>query len=805
MPWSPVPLPHRHFLHASPSAHIVAESGNGSNKGRSSSSSSSSSKEPEQPEHHFPSRHVELKQTINELSRKKYVLPRHMARVVQYMEKHRSVFLEARVVSRVRLLLQRLTAGEVGDYNVVMNALAEMGLREDCFNVFARMRNNLIKPDTETLNCLVLASVRDGRTQDIDDVVAHFKKTFNVKPNARTFAHRISEFDKKKEGRRGSSGSAGGRKEEVKQAIQLLEAMKLEKPPIRPNLEVINSLIAVCVRHYDMKTAGILFRDIERGNLKPDRRSYDLMLRGFEIEADAKIIQKMIKEMQRAQVEPDASAYGHLIGAYGRAEQEERALQAFEDVKANHPDVALDAAIYGKVLDVLAGKWKEEDDYQIDDLWMANATRDGREGEVDEDWDREWTDEWEGAGNVEQMALFEEQEAERRREEMRKKEEDRLRREAEEREREEREEEERKQKEREEREMSEMEKQRRREANAQYVDKAFALLEDMSRGRNIDPDYATFFKLMSLCLKRDNTTRALQVFDLFKREAERHKQHRDEAQWTGMEMQSVAKLLALKFVRGCEKNRDMQALETFLTKHPHYIVPGDIYSAVVKAIANAYVPPLRKPTETDEERGWIDSLESGDHPSTRDGGGVAEKGENKRQQQGEKGDWLYTQAWALFHEMPRHGIARSKDVYDAMIELACKRASIKRALALFREMQHEAEREQRESGKTTLKPGLRTYRSLIVHCLNNNYFNKEEEYNYRNDINHPLTQRAFQLFEEMEDARIKPDLKVINAMLGCCARVEDKANGLKLLGLLVRSNLVADDQTLKFKDRIQKL
>jgi hypothetical protein len=37
------------------------------------------------------------------------------------------------------------------------------------------------------------------------------------------------------------------------------------------------------------------------------------------------------------------------------------------------------------------------------------------------------------------------------------------------------------------------------------------------------------------------------------------------------------------------------------------------------------------------------------------------------------------------------------------------------------------------------------------------------------------------------DARIKPDLKVINAMLGCCARVEDKANGLKLLGLLVRS------------------
>jgi hypothetical protein len=40
--------------------------------------------------------------------------------------------------------------------------------------------------------------------------------------------------------------------------------------------------------------------------------------------------------------------------------------------------------------------------------------------------------------------------------------------------------------------------------------------------------------------------------------------------------------------------------------------------------------------------------------------------------------------------------------------------------------------------------------------LNNNYFNKEEEYNYRNDINHPLTRRAFELFEEMEGTYLFP-------------------------------------------------
>lgn len=139
-----------------------------------------------------------------------------------------------------------------------------------------------------------------------------------------------------------------------------------------------------------------------------------------------------------------------------------------------------------------------------------------------------------------------------------------------------------------------------------------------------------------------------------------------------------------------------------------------------------------------------------------------------------------------------------------------------------------------------------------MHCLNHNYYSKEEEYNYRNDINHPLTKRAFELFGEMQgtplslrcgapssapltgayallDRGIKPDIKVINAMLGCCARIEDKTNGLKLLELLIRSvhtgerggvlgelvsralfstwcqNLVADEQTLKFKDHIQQL
>jgi pentatricopeptide repeat protein len=213
-------------------------------RGRASSASSATKEHAQQSQHNLPMRHIELKQTINELSRKKYVLPRHMARVVQYMEKHRSVFLEPRIISRMRLLLQRLTAGEVGHYNAVMAALAEMSLREDCFSVFARMRNNLIKPDTESLNCLVLAIVKDGRAQDVNDIVAHFKRTFNVKPNARTFAHRILEFDKKKDKRGASSG-----KEEVKKALQLLDAMKLESPPIRPDLEVINNLIAVCVRH----------------------------------------------------------------------------------------------------------------------------------------------------------------------------------------------------------------------------------------------------------------------------------------------------------------------------------------------------------------------------------------------------------------------------------------------------------------------------------------------------------------------------------------------------------------------------
>lgn len=192
-----------------------------------------------------PARHVEVKQMINQLNRKKYVHPRQMVPVVQYMEKDRTVFLELRIVTRVRLLLRRLAAGNAEDYNDVMRSLAEMGLRDDCFEVYARMRKNMTNPDIETLNCLVLAAIRANRpAHEVDDVLNHFKKAFGIKANARTYAHRISEFDKKSEGIKKQSG-----KGDVRKAFALYESMKKQTPPIRPDIEVLNSLIAVCVRH----------------------------------------------------------------------------------------------------------------------------------------------------------------------------------------------------------------------------------------------------------------------------------------------------------------------------------------------------------------------------------------------------------------------------------------------------------------------------------------------------------------------------------------------------------------------------
>lgn len=146
--------------------------------------------------------------------------------------------------------------------------------------------------------------------------------------------------------------------------------------------------------------------------------------------------------------------------------------------------------------------------------------------------------------------------------------------------------------------------------------------------------------------------------------------------------------MTLKFVRGCEKNRDMQALETFLSKYPRFVEPDEeTYVAVLKAISNSYIPPERRAAtdvDADEESVWTYEPS---HQSTRE----IEKA-SSLEKSGH--DWIYLYAWTLFHSMPRHKIKRSRPIYDSMIELASKRASIKRATILLREMEQEAEKEQ---------------------------------------------------------------------------------------------------------------
>ncbi len=193
----------------------------------------------------------------------------------------------------------------------------------------------------------------------------------------------------------------------------------------------------------------------------------------------------------------------------------------------------------------------------------------------------------------------------------------------------------------------------------------------------------------------------------------------------------VGKDTILAFFKGCATNRDKNSLELFLSKYHNLLAPdSEIYGSLLHAIANSYVPPIQKKkyeldiTESDHD---LQSVDNSDMESE---------------------DSLYSSAWKLFNRMKQLDIKKDRTTYTAMIELCGRRGNIKKADLLARQMKEEG-----------IKPDLKTYRSLILNCLNHNYYNKEEEYNHINDITHPNTIKAFDLFAEMNGRQFFPSVK----------------------------------------------
>lgn len=166
------------------------------------------------------------------------------------------------------------------------------------------------------------------------------------------------------------------------------------------------------------------------------------------------------------------------------------------------------------------------------------------------------------------------------------------------------------------------------------------------------------------------------------RKATKRERQIGQETWTHQEVLGVTKLLALKFVRGCEKNRDAKALEAFLTKYSRFVEPEEeIYSALIQAVSSSYTPPTRRPMENQEDRLSILQNES------------TEATDTKVEKFGDDSEWLYIHAWNIFHKMQSQGMNRSKEIYDSMIDLACKRASMKKAVSLLKDMKLDAELE----------------------------------------------------------------------------------------------------------------
>ncbi len=146
-------------------------------------------------------------------------------------------------------MIRRLTGGSLEHYNSMLSSLSSLGLLDECSLIYVRIREHNLKPNMLTLNSLVRACVGTNDLGKADSTIKFMRSNFGLRPDADTYAILISANEAKDK-----------RKEATSNSLQLLDAMKQQRPPIKPNINVCNALISVCCKVVNSTTVSVLLK-----------------------------------------------------------------------------------------------------------------------------------------------------------------------------------------------------------------------------------------------------------------------------------------------------------------------------------------------------------------------------------------------------------------------------------------------------------------------------------------------------------------------------------------------------------------
>ncbi|EEF30336.1 pentatricopeptide repeat-containing protein PPR5 homolog, chloroplastic [Ricinus communis] len=246
-------------------------------------------------------------------------------------------FAQARNVNQVNALFkdldQSIVSPDIYTYNGVMDAYGKNGMIREMESVLSRMKSNQCKPDIITFNLLIDSY---GKKQDFDKMEQVFKSLLHSKerPTLPTFNSMITNYGKARQKENAESVLQKMTKmkytpnfityeslimmygfcDSVSKAREIFDDMIESGKEVK--VSTLNAMLDVyCLNGLPME-ADLLFDNARNVGLLPDSTTYKLLYKAYTKANMKKLVQKLLKHMDRDGIIPNKRFFLDALGAF---------------------------------------------------------------------------------------------------------------------------------------------------------------------------------------------------------------------------------------------------------------------------------------------------------------------------------------------------------------------------------------------------------------------------------------------------------------------------------------------------------
>ncbi|KAF7726340.1 hypothetical protein EC973_008920 [Apophysomyces ossiformis] len=224
----------------------------------------------------------------------------------------------------------------LASYNIYMCAAIRCKKPERVFDILGNMKAAGYQPNAHIYTTLIKAYARLGQPKEADRI---FQNAFSEKlrlENPTSYSEKIAAYHRSQDYHQSSHRptthtfnaliEAHGRQGNLQGLSYIYEKM-MPVFLVKPDIHIYNSLMRWFCMYDEPETARRIFSEMESSDVKPNRRSYSILIhygaiKGYQLNSTEALMAHM---RQKYGLKPTAAMYRVLIDAYVKAENEEAA------------------------------------------------------------------------------------------------------------------------------------------------------------------------------------------------------------------------------------------------------------------------------------------------------------------------------------------------------------------------------------------------------------------------------------------------------------------------------------------------